>query len=337
MKQIFHRESTNKLYNSYWKKFSNWCLGRKVHPLAPPLPKLLDFFSYLHLEKNLSISNLLGHRAALLPIFKLSGSDFSDSVELNLLFKAFKRKAPSGGIRPPHWDVNLVLLNLKEAPFEPLTASNITECTIKTIFLTALATAQRVGELQALSNNIGFGRDGSLLLSYSPDFLAKTETLINQVNRSFKIETLSSITNDRQELLLCPVRAIKKYLKLTDSPGRAKKLFVSPRNFSKPLSKNAITLFLKKAIAHAYDNISPHLTKLTRINAHEIRAVATSLRFKYNLSQVALIKHAYWHSNTLFCSRYLQDISHEFPWLVGYGLLLGCSTSVLVYKTHIWH
>ena len=130
--------------------------------------------------------------------------------------------------------------------------------------------------------------------------------------RDFKIEGLSSLTTDPSELLLCPVKAVKKYLKMTQTSGRAKRLFVSPRNFKKPLSKNAISFFLKKVITDAYKDIPDKIIKLTEVNAHEIRAISTSLRFKYNMNQVALIKNAYWRSNTIFCSRYLRDISHSY-------------------------
>ena len=264
----------------------------------------------------------MGYRAALSPIFKLAGSDFDNSVELDLLFKAFKKAAPREGVRPPHWDVNIVLFALEVHPLEPMSASCIREATMKTLFLIALATAHRVGELQALSSNVGFSRDGSALLAFAPEFIAKTESLSRPVARDFRIEALSSLTDDRSELLLCPVRAIKKYLKLTRSPGRASRLFVSPRDFSKPLSKNAISHFLKNVILSAYECIPPQVKTLTRVNAHEIRAVATSLRFKYNLGQVSLIKRAYWRSNTVFCSRYLRDISHSYMDVSALGPLI---------------
>ena len=74
------------------------------------------------------------------------------------------------------------------------------------------------------------------------------------------------------------------------SPRRADALFASPGNSSRALSKNAISLFLRRTINTAYSTISPRITNLTRVNAHEIRAVATSLRFKYNLNQVSIIK-----------------------------------------------
>ena len=49
--------------------------------------------------------------------------------------------------------------------------------TRKTLFLVALATAKRVGELQALSRFISFSSSVAGV-SYVPEFLAKTETAV---------------------------------------------------------------------------------------------------------------------------------------------------------------
>ena len=94
----------------------------------------------------------------------------------------------------------------------------------------ALATAKRVGELQALSVQVArSGRD--LLLSYSPEFVAKMESETNPIPRSFVLKSLSDFAaNLDEELLLCPVRALKYYLTRTeDLRFRSKSLFVSPR------------------------------------------------------------------------------------------------------------
>ena len=102
---------------------------------------------------------------------------------------------------------------------EPIRSAELKEATTKMLFLVALATANKVGEIQALSDQVGFARDGSVLLSFSPSFLAKTESEGHSVNREFRIPPLSSITEDREELLLCPVRAIRHYLRLSACRG----------------------------------------------------------------------------------------------------------------------
>ena len=220
-------------------------------------------------------------------------------LEMDLLFKALKKSALREINRPPHWDVNVVLFSLKFRPYEPLSAEGLKEFTMKTLFLIALATAHRIGELNALSNNVGFKKDGSAILHFSHEFIAKTQSRTRPVAREFIIPALSSITSDKDELLLCPVRALKLYLKVTRFENRASRLFVSPRDFTRPLSKNAISFFLRSVIKDAYANIPEAWVKISRINAHEIRAVATSLRFKYNMDHVDFIKSGYWHSNSI--------------------------------------
>ena len=57
------------------------------------------------------------------------------------------------------------------------------------------------------------------------------------------------------ELLLCPVRALRLYLSLTASlPSRPRSLFVSPRALSCSLSKNALSFFIREVISEAYSS-----------------------------------------------------------------------------------
>ena len=193
-----------------------------------------------------------------------------------------------------------------------MVVTQLKEVTMKTIFLVTLATAHRVSELQALSHSVCFSRDGSALLAFKPEFLAQTEFPDRPVAREFRIESLASLTDDRYKRLLCPVRAVKYYLKLTKMVGRAKTLFVSPRDFTRPLTRSGVAYFLRETIQNAYGDVPLHLQALTRVNAHEIRAVSTSLRFKYNMKQVEIIRRAYWRSRTIYCSRYIRDISSKY-------------------------
>ena len=217
--------------------------------------------------------------------------------------------------------MNIVFFSLKCRPYEPLSAEGLKHFTMKTLFLVALAMAHRIGELQALSSSVGFNKDGSAILSFAHDFVAKTQLKDRSVLRDFVIPSLKSITDDKDELLLCPVRALKLYLKVTRFESRANRLFVSPRDFSKPLSKNAISFFLRSVIIDAYSSIPEKWVKISKVNAHEIRAVATSLRFKYNINEID-IKSAYWRLNSIFCSRYLRDPTHSYLDVSGLGPLI---------------
>ena len=72
----------------------------------------------------------------------------------------------------------------------PLSESSLRALSQKTLFLLALATAKRVGELQALSSVVTFvGSD--TCLSYVPQFVAKSESLTRSIPRSFLVKSLS--------------------------------------------------------------------------------------------------------------------------------------------------
>ena len=58
---------------------------------------------------------------------------------------------------------------------------------------------------------------------------------------------------------------------------------MSPRNVDKTLSKNACSFFLSKTIRLAYETASDFSMKSAKVRAREVRAVATSQRFKYNI------------------------------------------------------
>ena len=77
--------------------------------------------------------------------------EISASSVLQDLLRSFKVGAPCRAIRPPAWDLLKVLDYLRSSVFEPLSNASLRDLTRKTLFLVALATAKRVGEIQALS------------------------------------------------------------------------------------------------------------------------------------------------------------------------------------------
>ena len=118
-------------------------------------------------------------------------------------------------MRPPSWDLSKVLRFLLSDAFEPLRDAPLRALTKKVLFLLALATAKRVGELQALSRVVSFV-GGDTCLSYVPEFVAKSESLSRSIPRSFLVKSISDFAAGLEvDLLLCPVRALRIYLDRT--------------------------------------------------------------------------------------------------------------------------
>ena len=140
------RESTTRLYQSQWLSFCGWCRGRGVSPVDATISLIVDFLIHLRRDKS--------YRAAINSVLPLKGLDFANLRELSMLFRSFWKACSPTDLRPPAWDVALVLQSLTGAPYEPLRDAEERFLTHKTLFLVALASAKRVGELHALSYRV---------------------------------------------------------------------------------------------------------------------------------------------------------------------------------------
>ena len=108
-------------------------------------------------------------------IIKYRLPELSDHFLLRDLISSFGLELPVRSPCPPTWDLCRVLDYLRGPLFKPLASKDLRTVTCKVLFLLSLATAKRVGELQALSRSVAFsGKD--LSLSYLPEFVAKTES-----------------------------------------------------------------------------------------------------------------------------------------------------------------
>ena len=73
-------------------------------------------------------------------------------------------------LRTPAWDLSMVLTYFVSPAFVPLSQASFRALTLMTLFFLALATAKRVGELQALSSVVTFVAEDACLY-YIPQFV----------------------------------------------------------------------------------------------------------------------------------------------------------------------
>ena len=212
-------------------------------------------------------------------VFQFKHPALGEDRVLQDLVHSFSIKRPRCPQAPPSWDLDAVLLHLMSSAFEPLESVSLRALTKKT-FLVSLATAKRVSEIQALSKTVAA--------------IGKTERVGAPVPRSFHVLSLREFAGS----LLCPVRALNIYLRRTSAVVvRASSLFVSPRSPSCPISKNAVSYFLRKVISEAgavrQDVAAP-------LRANSVRGVATSVSFLRNWSISKVLEAATWRSNSVF-------------------------------------
>ena len=235
------RSSTSRLYQSRWQIFCGWCRGRGVAPVNATVPVVVDFLIHLRHDKGLSVSAVKGYSSALNSVLALKGRDLASSREITMLLCSFSRSVDPVELRPPAWDVALVLQSLTGALYEPLRTCE--ECFLaqKTLFLLALASAKRIGELHALSYRVSHSRSwAEVSFSFVPGFVAKTQDPSSLAPRfeGFTVPALPNARKIHNGRLLCPVRAVRCYLDRTAAHRpRCERLFVTAGLRKKEISK----------------------------------------------------------------------------------------------------
>ena len=242
-----------------------------------------------------------GYRAMLSSVFKFCLPEILSSPILKDLVRSFEISAPRPLHHTPPWDLDKVLEYLSGPPFEPLAEASFWNKSRKALFLLAMATAKRIGELQALSFSVSY-RGDDLVLHYDPFSLAKTESVSNPLPRSVIVQSLADFVEDLPERVLCPVRAIR-YL----------------RRAARSVEFTPSRLLITESGAVS-SSVPPR--------AHDIRGVAATLNYYSNLSISAVKEAATWKSNSVFAKRYLKDMSTTRSRLRGMGPLIAAGSAV---------
>ena len=136
----------------------------------------MDFLIHLRHDKGLSVSAIKGYSSALNSVLALKGWDLASSREIRMLLCSFSRSVNPVELRPPAWDVSLVLQSLTGAPYKPLWTCEQLFLAQKMLFLLALASAKSIVELHALSYRVSHSRGwGEVSFSFVPGFVAETQ------------------------------------------------------------------------------------------------------------------------------------------------------------------
>ncbi|XP_068250378.1 uncharacterized protein [Palaemon carinicauda] len=309
---LYLRKSSTAVYQSKWTLFVKWCKDKKIEPLEASVPIIADFMVHLRDKLAISVPAIKGVRAALGQVFLLKGIDLGSSRHISMLIKAFEQSCPPSAPRIPSWDLARVLDMLRKPPFEPLKDIVDKNLTFKAVFLLALASAKRVGELHGLSYDVEHSRGWKeITFKFVPSFVAKTQNPSVWEPR-FESFTIPAIPNEgiQEDLKLCPVRVIRKYLKRTANLHPSiKNLFVSWGKSKKNISKNTVSFWLRQVIMQAYSKEG--LSAPGKPKAHDVRGMSTSLAFEKNMSVAQVLRAGTWSNQSTFTDHYLKECTRK--------------------------
>ena len=203
-----HRGSTRDQYEHCWKDFQRWLTSNPSKPISKG--SVLLYLTHLAQTRGLSPKTVLVYRNALkLPLLHGFNINTSDR-EFSLLARSQFLQNPPPKKLIPAWNPNKVLSMLEQPEFLNHRATPH-RLLMKTLFLVALATGNRVSEIAA------FTRVGSKILPGSrkaiiavrPGFLYKNQTMDRSPpNIVIKALLDQNLTPNR----LCPVDSLRCWL-----------------------------------------------------------------------------------------------------------------------------
>ena len=124
-------------------------MGQSVS--SSSVSKVADYLLWLWETMKLSVSSIKTHRSMLSTVLRFKLPELGDHHVLRHLIQSFAGECPHRPPMPPSWDLDIVLKHLFSLAYKPLESVDLHILSKKTLFLLALATAKRVGVLQALS------------------------------------------------------------------------------------------------------------------------------------------------------------------------------------------
>ena len=287
-----HRMSTRKLYDFQWSAFETYCTQQGITPISASLPEVADYLVHLRVTKKLKASSIATHMGAILSVLRQGRPQLDTSI-LRSVIKSYRNEVARSLSRPPEWDLSVVLSHLRSDHYEPLSEATRLSLTVKTLFLTAIASAARVSELHAIeASQVRFETraGGSVTLGLVPTFVAKNQSS-DERGRTFTIPSLQSLDGvSEEDLKLCPVRALRIYAERTKGSRGDRKRFFLPASLrsTKELDLRMLSCFIRTAILDAYK--AAGLPPPARSNPHEVRAVSATMAYHANVSVADIMR-----------------------------------------------
>lgn len=290
-------------------------------------------------RENCTVSTVKGYRTAICTTIRTAtGRDLTGDHILHDLIEAFSIERPRDQHPLPTFDLALVLRRLLREPFEPMATAQVKFLAWKTLFLVTLASGKRRSEIHAMTDCVHWGLKGEeVYLRPSPNFISKTETARNPAGAftECRIPALTGyVGRHERDRLLCPVRALRYYLKATEAQRHGiqypRPLFLSVYpNRKKALSPQTIASWVRQLVKFCTDTsneqeraLSPHF------KPHHIRRVSSSWAAYGTHSLEQVLRAGQWKGHNTFLSFYLTDMTLMADDLYSLGPIVAASSVV---------
>ena len=297
-------KTTNQSYDSKWKLFQQFAKDNKFDPITTSPAQLAEFLTHLFEKRTIRPNTIKGYRAAIGHVLRLAtGYDPGDDLIIKTLLKSFERQRPTVTNNTPSWDVALVLEEWANTNNDQLTLELLQT---KTIFLLALASGARRGELWALTAEVKQVSDNpvTLAIPYNKQFVFKTQ--FTRQDRSKPKQMIVQALPGNLLQSICPVKTILDFLTKSKAVRKETQtsLFIPLSGHTFVTTKQMISAQVVKAIKWAYRVENTPFPK--DVKAHDVRGVAATLRVTAGQSIHDVLEAGNWTNPMTYFKHYNQ-------------------------------
>ena len=224
------------------------------------------------------------------PLFWAFDIDTNAEV-FSLLGRSMFLAKPPPKRKTLQWSLDAVLELLYTQEFDSETASP-EKLLMKTLFLSALASGNRVSELAAVIRQGLSLSHNRAVLPTAPGFLLKNQSIRNP---QAPVIEFPALKNGHP---LCPVRALQTYLTKTSDLHHSVYLFVNYKTGA-PLKAGRLSYWLAKTIKLGDD-------AAIRPAGHYVRKFEFSVAWTRGVNAQKIMKNGFWHSPNITMNKYLS-------------------------------
>ena len=160
------------------------------------------------------------------------------------------------------------------------------------------------------ANHLRFNQsDGSVSSIVQTGFLAKNQLLSICPDPVVIPSLVQTCKREQLDRLLCPIRPLKFYLKMTNSYRQNRtRLFLSIKG-NQDISKACVLRWVSYTIKLTCRKLTCRDISFIKIEAHEVRAQYSSWAFFEYFNKI--LRAAVWNQSSTFVKFYLRDMSNK--------------------------
>ena len=130
--------------------------------------------------------------------------------------------------------------------------------------------------------------------------------------------------------LLCQIRALKFYLKMTSSYCQNRTRLFLPIKGNQDVSKASVSRWISYTIKLTYRKLTRRDISFLKIKAHEVWVLSSSWVFFVKVLLIEILKAAVWNQSSTFAKYYLRDMSQQAANLHNLGSIVVAQKVVCV-------